>query len=98
MSDEMRVFRFSKVPGPYSGVDDDGSVITSGKRGAVASILKARAAALQATGVSAVVEELDEQGRVLHTFPFYSEGPKLQLEPEPEPDAEQPDERRTPFD
>lgn len=71
----MKVFRFAKVPGPYSGVDDDGDVIATGKRNDVAEILKARAAASQAIGMSAKVEELDEQGRVLHTFPFYSDDP-----------------------
>lgn len=62
------------MPGPYSASDDEGNVIATGKRNEVAEITKARAAALQASGVSAMVEEVDEQGRVLHTFPFYSDG------------------------
>ena len=86
--DDCRVFRFGKVPGPYAGGDDDGCQIAVGKRSDVAEILKARAAALQATGVSAKVEEVDEQGRVLHTFPFYSDGPMLPLD-EAEAAAEQ---------
>ncbi len=90
--DETRLFQFAKVPGPYKGVDDDGNVIATGKRNFVAEVLKARAAALQATGVSAKVEEVDEQGRVLHTFPFYSGGPKLPLadaEADADADAEE---------
>ncbi len=78
--DETRLFQFAKVPGPYKGADDDGNVIATGKRNVVADILKARAAALQATGVSAVVEEVDEQGRVIHTFPFYADGPSGEAE------------------
>ncbi len=86
--DETRLFQFAKVPGPYSGTDDGGNVIATGKRNVVADILKARAAALQATGVSARVEEVDKQGRVLHTFPFYSDGPKLPLADAEEAEAE----------
>ena len=93
MSDETRVFRFSKVPGPYGGWEESGDsgVVrmnpVTGKRGEVATNLKARAAALQATGVSAVVEEVDEQGRVLHTFPFYFDGTSEVASPSPNDDA-----------
>lgn len=89
---ETRLFRFAKVPGPYGGWEeaDDSGVVrmnpVTGKRGEVATNLKARAAALQAMGVSAVVEEVDEHGRVIHTFPFYFDGASEVPGPRPEPE------------
>jgi len=91
----MRKIRVQKVPGPYAATDDvegakgaEGATIATGKRNEVVKIAKARAAALQASGVDAVVEEIDEHGRVLHTFPFYTSGAPLPMSDDDERGAD----------